>query len=290
MGQILVNSLVVGSVYSLITIGFNFIYGPTKFFNLAHGVVVLSGGYFFLFLTRTWTLDPFAAFFIAILAAGLLGYALDRLVYCPLRRRDASARVLLVASLGLFTLLQSLIAVTFGRQFETFPEYTLTAKIFVWGGVTITSFQLILVGLSLIVGLGMAWFLYKTAFGRVVRAVSSDLQVAKIMGVNTDRTIGVVFFIGSVIAGVAGIMVGFDTGLGPAIGLSLLLKGIIASIIGGFGNIYGGIIGAYLLALIENLAVWQFSGQWRDIAAFALLIVFLIVRPYGLFTSKQDRD
>jgi branched-chain amino acid transport system permease protein len=289
MEQVLVNSLIVGSVYSLIALGFNFIYGPTKFFNLAHGAVVLIGGYIFLAVVRGLAIHPALAILLAVLCTGALGYVLDRFVYRPLRHRDASSRVLLVTSLGLLTLLQAVIALVFGRQFESFPVYALFGRVFTWGTVTITSFQLLLIVVSLAVGLATASFLYRTLFGKVVRAISNDLEVAKMMGVNTDRTIGVVFFIGSAVAGLAGIMVGFDIGLGPALGLSLLLKGIIASIIGGLGNIYGGILGAYLLAIVENLVVWQFSGEWRDIGAFGLLILFLVIRPYGLFTSPQDR-
>jgi branched-subunit amino acid ABC-type transport system permease component len=109
--------------------------------------------------------------------------------------------------------------------------------------------------------------------------------VARIIGLNTDKINGYVFFIGSALAGFAGILVGFDTGIEPTMGLGLLLKGVIVSIIGGVGNIYGGVLGAFLLGFVENFGIWKISGEWKDAIAFALLIVFLIFRPQGIMNK-----
>ena len=124
--------------------------------------------------------------------------------------------------------------------------------------------------------------LKKTLFGKAVNAVADDEEVAKIVGINTNKIIAAVFFIGSSIAGLAGILVGFDTGVEPTMGLSLLLKGIIASIIGGIGNIYGAVLGAFLLGFVENFGIWKISGEWKDAIAFGLLIIFLLFRPQGI--------
>jgi len=124
--------------------------------------------------------------------------------------------------------------------------------------------------------------LKKTMFGKAVSAVADDEEVAKIVGINTNKIIGMVFFIGSMIAGLAGIFVGFDTGIEPTMGMSLLLKGVIASIIGGIGNIYGGVLGAFLLGFVENFGIWKISGEWKDAIAFGLLIIFLLFRPSGI--------
>jgi len=131
------------------------------------------------------------------------------------------------------------------------------------------------------IALGLA--LKYTLFGKAVRAISDDEEVSKIVGINTEKIMGRVFFIGSAIAGVAGIAVAFDTGIQPTMGFSLLLKGVIAAIIGGIGNVYGGILGAFLLAAIENLGAWQFSGEWKDAVAFVVLIIFLLFRPKGIW-------
>lgn len=132
----------------------------------------------------------------------------------------------------------------------------------------------------------LAWIKERTMFGKMVSAISDDAVVARIVGINTNKLIGRVFFIGSAIAGFAGIMIGFDTGLEPTMGMSLLMKGVIAAIVGGVGNIYGGVLGAFLLGFAENFGVWQVSGEWKDAIAFAILIFFLIFRPKGILGKK----
>ena len=129
---------------------------------------------------------------------------------------------------------------------------------------------------------GLAFLLRYTRFGRAVRAISDDEEVAKIVGLNTSKIVAGVFFIGSAVAGLAGILVGFDTGLEPTMGLSLLLKGVIAAIVGGVGNVYGGVLGALLLGFVENFGIWKISGEWKDAIAFGLLLVFLLFRPRGI--------
>ncbi|MDO8655872.1 MAG: TIGR01841 family phasin, partial [Nanoarchaeota archaeon] len=122
------------------------------------------------------------------------------------------------------------------------------------------------------------------AYSRSIYEIATQTQeeVSKIVGINTSKIIGRVFFIGSAIAGLAGILIGFDTGIEPTMGLSLLLKGVIASIIGGIGNVYGGVLGAFLLGFIENFGIWKISGEWKDAIAFGVLIIFLLFRPQGI--------
>ena len=135
---------------------------------------------------------------------------------------------------------------------------------------------------GILIMLALVLFLKCTKQGRAIRAVSDDEEVSKIVGINTEKIIALVFFIGSAIAGWAGILVGFDTGLQPTMGLALLLKGVIAAIIGGVGNIYGGVLGAFLLGFAENFGIWKISGEWKDSIAFVLLILFLMFRPEGI--------
>ena len=132
---------------------------------------------------------------------------------------------------------------------------------------------------------GLVLLLKYTMFGKAIKAVSDDEEVAKIVGINTNKIISYVFFIGSAIAGLGGILVGFDTGIEPTMGFALLLKGVIAAIIGGVGSIYGALIGAFLLGFVENFGIWQISGEWKDAIAFILLILFLIFRPRGIMNK-----
>ena len=198
---------------------------------------------------------------------------------CPLRQRKASNMALLIASLGAFTALQAVIAILFTSQFQILWQNYSTQKIYeIYGGV-ITQTQLIILISGILITTTLVFVLKYTLFGKMVRAVSDDEEAAKIIGINTNKIISRVFIIGSAIAGLAGILVGFDTGVEPTMGMSLLLKGVIASIIGGVGSIYGGFLGAFLLGFAENFGIWKISGEWKDAIAFALLIIFLYSDP-----------
>lgn len=283
--QLVVNSLIAGAIYTLVALGFNLIYGATKFFNLVHGVMAAIGGYAVFYFAKTLGLNVYVAIIFGVVLAGFVGFGLDKFVYLPLRKRKASSMVLLVASLGVMTALQAVIAILFSSQFKTLSQYVGAQKLFeVFGGV-ITQTQIVMLLVAALVMAGLVLLLYKTQFGKAVRAISDDEEVARIVGINTNKIIGYVFFIGSAIAGLVGILIGFDIGIEPTMGLSLLLKGVIASIVGGVGNIYGGVLGAFLLGFVENFGIWKISGEWKDAIAFALLIGFLIFRPRGIMNK-----
>ena len=283
--QLIMNSIIAGAIYSLIALGFNLIYGATKFFNLAHGVMATVGGYAVFYFAKTLGWNIYFSVVLGILLAGLIGYGLDKLIYLPLRRRKASNMVLLIASLGSFTAIQAVIAILFTSQFQTLSQNTGNQKIYEIFGAVITQIQLIILLFVVLILTGLVFFLYKTRFGKAVRAISDDEEVAKIIGINTNQIVGYLFFIGSAIAGLAGVLVGFDTGISPVMGLSLLLKGVIAVVVGGVGNVYGGVLGSFLLGFVENFGIWKISGEWKDAIAFALLIVFLIFRPRGIMNK-----
>lgn len=283
--QLILNSVIAGAIYALVALGFNLIYGVTKFFNLAHGVMAAIGGYAVFYVVKTLDWNIYFAVVIGILLAGLVGFGLDKFIYLLLRKRKASNMVLLIASFGAFTAMQAVIAIIFNSQFKTLSQDVGTQRIFeVLGGV-ITQTQLIILFSAVLVMIGLVLLLYKTQFGKAVRAISNDEELAQIAGINTNKIIGYVFFIGSAIAGLVGILVGFDTGIEPTMGLGLLLKGVIASIVGGVGNIYGGVLGAFLLGFVENFGIWKISGEWKDAIAFTLLIAFLIFRPRGIMNK-----
>lgn len=282
--QIIVNSLIAGAIYTLISLGFNLIYGSTKFFNISHGAMAAVGGYAVFYIIKKSGLPVIPCVIAGIVIAGIAGYLLDKLIYEPLREKKASNLVLLVASLGAFTAIQAIIAILFSSQFQSLSRTS--QKTFNIAGGIITRTQVILLFFSIIITLAIALLLKFTLFGKEVKAVSDDEEVSKIVGINTNKIISYVFFIGSSIMGFAGILIGFDIGLEPTIGMRLLLKGVIAAIIGGVGNIYGGIMGAFLLGFVENFGIWKISGEWKDAISFVLLIVFLLFRPNGIMNRE----
>ncbi len=280
--QLLVNSLVASATYILITLGFNLIYGATKFVNMAHGVVAASGGYAAFLLTRNYGFDIYSSVILGVLAAGCVGFFSDRLVFLPLRKRKASNLVLFISSLGIFTIIQAVLAMIFSPEFKTFSHLGEYNQVFEVGGAAITQIQVIIIALAVLVFLFLTLVLNKTIFGKAVKAVSDDEEVSKIVGINTDKITGYVFFIGSSLAGLAGIMVGLDTGIQPTMGLHILLEGAISSIIGGIGNIYGGVLGSLLLGFTENFGIWKISSEWKIAISMSLLVIFLIFRPQGI--------
>jgi branched-chain amino acid transport system permease protein len=284
--QLIANSIIAGSIYSLVALGFNLIFGTTKFFNLTHGVIATIGGYGTFAFLKIFGFGLPAAIFLGILTAALVGWLTDILIFRRMRRNKSSSTVMLVASLGLFTALQAFIAIIFTSQFKTLSSSIGRTKVHeIFGGI-LTNVQIIIVLTSFSIMIGLVLMMKFTKLGKAIKAISDDEEVAKIVGINTPRVISWVFIIGSAIAGIAGIAIGFDTGIEPTMGMSLLLKGVIAMIIGGVGNVYGGVLGAYFLGFVENFGIWHISGEWKDAIAFSVLILFLIFRPGGIMRKK----
>ncbi len=284
--QILLNAVIAGALYTLVALGFALIYRTARFFDLGYGALAAVGGYAVLYFYKVLNLSIAPSIALGIVIASVLGLAIELVVYRPLRARKSSNTVMLVASLGVMTVVQAIIAMLFTSQFQTLSRDAASERVFSVFGGAITETQVIILAVALATTVCLALLLRYTIFGKAVRAVSDDEEVARIVGINSQRIMAKVFIIGSAIAGVAGIATGFDTGLQPTMGLSLLLKGVVAAIIGGIGSISGATLGAFLLALIENLGAWQFSGEWKDAIAFAVLIVFLIFRPHGILGKK----
>jgi len=284
--QLIVNSVIAGAIYAMVALGFNLIYGTTKFFDLGYGAIAAIGGYTVFYFYKGLGLDLYVSVLLGILITGAIGTLIYRLVYAPLKARKSSGMVLLIAALGVMTVLQSIVAILFTSQFQTLSRSNGSETVYnIFGGV-ITQTQLIILVIGIIIMVAISLIFRYTLFGKAIKAVGDDEEVSKIVGINTNKIISWVFFIGSAIAGLAGILVGFDTGIEPTMGLSLLLKGVIASIIGGIGNVYGGVIGAFLLGFIENFGIWKISGEWKDAIAFAVLIIFLLFRPHGILGKK----
>ncbi len=280
--QLVVNSIIAGAIYAMIALGFNLIFSTVKFFDLGYGALMTVGGYGAFYFSKTLGFHIVPAVIFGVVVAGLCGFLINKFIYTRLTKRKASSMVLLVASLGVLTALQAVIAMLFSSQFQTLSSVIGPSKVHeIFGGV-ITEVQLIILVLAVFIMVGLALVLKFSKFGKVVRAIGDDREVAEIVGVNTKRVVGKVFFIGSSIAGLAGILFGLDTGIEPTMGLSLLLKGVIASIIGGIGNVYGGVIGAFVLGFVENFGIWKISGEWKDAIAFGVLILFLLFRPNGI--------
>jgi len=287
--QIIANGIIAGSIYALVAVGFGLVYSTTQFFHFAHGVIYAFGAYLAYTAAILLGINPIVSFFLATLLAGVLGVAIDRLVYHLLRRQKASNLVFLLASFGVFIFIQNLIQLIYGAQILTLRTGPVKEGHHVLGAV-ITDTQILIIGISVLLSVALWLFVQRTRLGKAMRAVADDPVAASVVGINPEYVIIAVFAIGSALAGAAGILISLETNIEPTMGFNAILKGIIASIIGGIGSIPGAVIGGYFLGLAENLGILKIQAGWKDAIAFAILIAFLLFRPSGIMGVKTERE
>ena len=286
--QLLINGLVIGSLYALVASGFSLIYSTNKFVHFAHGGVIVLSSYFLYWASAILGWDFYVASFLTILFATLLGYCLNKVFYQPLRAKKASNSVLLVASVAILILLQSLALLIFGADVKTIT-LPLSNQSMNIGGVFVTPLQIIIVIISLSLFFSLRLLMQKTKIGKAMRAVADNNEVAEILGISSERIYSTSFAIGSAIAGVAAILVSLEQNITPLMGTSLIIKGFTGSVIGGIGSVPGAIVGSLFLGLAENFGTWFVSAGFKDAIAFILLFLFLLIKPQGLFGNKNNQ-
>ncbi len=280
--QLLMNAIIAASVYALMAISFGLIYSTVRFFHFAHGVVFVIAPYcVYLFHSQLgWPLAPSMA--MGVFASTCTGALCDLCIYRPLRRKKASSLIFLIASLGIYVALQNLISLGFGDDTKTMRSGVVQEGVNILGA-RVTPLQLTTIGVSVALVVALALFLKASRTGLRIRAVANDPQLAVCSGISSDRVILWTFLIGSALAGVSGILVSLDTDMMPTMGMNALLMGIVAVIIGGAGSVPGSMIGAILLALIQQFGIWKIGSEWQDIIALGVLLLFLLWRPNGIF-------
>jgi branched-chain amino acid transport system permease protein len=286
--QLLVNSLVIGSIYALVAVGFSLIYQSNRFMHFGHGAVVALGSYLaFLFFT-TLGFGFIASALFTVLLCSIAGAIMYFLVIAPLQNRRSSTLILLVASIALLILLENFILLVFGSDVKTIKLFTATKGMELFGA-TITMVQVIILSASLFL-LAMTYLLMNhTGIGRDLRAVSNNPELAEVIGINKKRILASSFVIASAIAGVAGLLIGLEQAITPSIGTPLMVKSFSGAVIGGVSSIPASIAGSYIVGAAENFGVWWIPSGYKDAIAFTLLFAFLLFRPQGLFGKSLDR-
>lgn len=286
--QLVLNGLIAGSVYALIALGFGLIYGTTRFFHFAHGAIYTCGAYF-TYLFAAWLGLPLAvSIALAILCTSFLGVLIELGIYRPLRRHDATSLVLLLASLGIFIVLQNVISLVFGDDTKMLRGGLVQEGLEILGA-RITPIQLTIIAVSAALFIVSSLILKYTKIGKAVRAVANDPELAQVSGIESDRVILFTFAVGSGLAAVAAILISFDVDMNPTMGFNALLMGVVAVIIGGVGSLPGAALGGLLLGLAQHLGVWPIGSQWQDAIAFVILLIFLLFRPSGFFGRKVTK-
>ncbi len=282
IAQLTINGLIAGSIYALVASGFSLIYGTNKFMHFAHGAFVAVSAYLFYALFVNFGLNFYLAILITLILSGLLGLVIYKGVYAQLQKRKASNVILLLVSIALLIFLENIIQLFFGANVKTI-NYIKVSKGIDFFGAIITPLQMIIILSSIVLLFGLYIFTKKTKLGRNMRAVSNNRELASILGVDYNKIANYSFVIGSVLAGVAGILIGLEQNLNPTMGTILIVKGFTGAVIGGLTSIPASVLGSYLLGLVENYGIWFLPSGYKDAIAFVLLFLFLLLKPNGLF-------
>jgi len=291
--QQLLNGLAVGGIYALVALGYTMVYGGLKLINFAHGDLFTIGAYLGLTLLVTGglsgSLNPVLAVgLVVVIVFGLValfGVVLERVAYRPLRKANRLAAV--VSALGASIVFQNAVMLIYGARVYVYPENLIPSLVFNIFGLNVPVMRIIVIVSSLVLMLALYAFINRTRMGTAIRAVAIDQGAARLMGINVDRVISLVFFIGAGLGGVAGVMVGVYYGqIDFMMGWSYGLKAFTAAILGGIGNIPGAMIGGLLLGVIEALGASYLAMAWKDAIAFLVLILILIIRPTGLLGER----
>ena len=282
----LINGVSLGSIYAVIALGYTMVYGIAKMLNFAHGDVIMVGAYIVFALTSYAGVNPYLALVISMAACTLLGMAIERFAYKPLR--GASPLAVLITAIGVSYLLQNMALLIFGSQAKSFTSIVnLPALTLAGGKITISAETIVTIIVSLIIMVSLTLFVNKTKPGRAMLAVSEDKGAAQLMGVNVNATISLTFAIGSGLAAVAGVLLcsAYPT-LSSQTGAMPGIKAFVAAVLGGIGSIPGAVIGGVLIGIIEILSRSYISSQMADAIVFAVLIIVLLVKPTGILGKK----
>lgn len=283
--QQIINGLTIGAIYALIALGYTMVYGILKIVNFAHGDIFMLGSFIGLFFVQYMKLPIFVAFILSAIVTAVIGVIIERVAYRPLRLAD---RIIpLISALGVSIFLSNFAQKLWGTQIHPFPA-SFGAETFTINNVTFSSIQILILGLSLLLMIGIHLFVKKTRIGIAMQATSMSITNASLMGVNINYIIRLTFAIGSALAAVAGILVGiYYNAVYPTMGYMAGMKAFTAAVLGGIGSIPGAVLGGMLLGVAENLGGAYISTQYQDIISFSILIAVLMIKPTGILGKKE---
>lgn len=290
--QQIVNGLTIGSLYALVALGYTMVYGVMKLINFAHGDLVALSAFVGLTIYTSIFADGgtsliavITVFMFTAALIAVVGVLLERLAYRPLRTAPRLSAV--VSALGAGLVIQNAIMLIWGPNMKIFPSDLFPSTVYAFSGVVVTFTQLMILGLSSVLMVALYLFINKTKMGTAIRAVAIDQDAAKLMGINVNKIIMIIFIIGSALGAVAGLFIGiYYRGITFDMGWMYGLSAFVAAIIGGIGNIPGAMFGGLMLGLFNALISGYISSAWAETFTFTLLIVVLIFRPTGILGEK----
>jgi branched-chain amino acid transport system permease protein len=292
-----VNALTLGAIYALVAIGYTMVYGIIELINFAHGDVFMVGTFVSLsFLTSLGFAgainDPallivvlVAVFLFTSIVMGLVGVLIERAAYRPLRNAPRLAP--LITAIGVSFILQNIVQIFYGPFQTNSPQIFPTDAFIEIGSAKIPVLSIFIVTVAVALMIGLQLFIGRTRLGRAMRSTALDRDAAALMGVNINRTIAITFFIGSALAGAAGVVYGLQYGVTRFdLGFQAGLKAFTAAVLGGIGNTVGAALGGFIIGFIEVSAVAFGYGRWGPAVVFGVLVIVLVFRPAGLLGQQ----
>ena len=278
--QLSLNGIWTGSIYALLGVSWGLIFAATRTFHFAHGVTFIVAAYF------TYIINVSGAGLIissagGILAAMLFGLAIEGVLYQGLRKAHATTLVIFIASLGSLIFFENLIAMLFGTDVKVISGIPI--KVIKFGNVGFTTLHVTMFFSAVILIVGLMLFLKKTRQGKAIRAVISNAEMAKVIGININKVYLMVHILGAILVGSAAILVTLERGATPELGTWAILYAFIPVIIGGVGSMPGAALAGFIIGFAESIGIWKIPSQWQLGIAFVILLFVLIVRPNGLF-------
>lgn len=283
--QFIANGLINGALLSLAAIGFALIYNTTKIFHIAYAGLYVFSAYVFWQMSVAFDLPQWTGLMAAMLFTGILSILIEKLVYRPMGDSKATHNSIMVASIGVFTILINFIALIWGNETKVFssainPVYQLH-------GILITQAQLIQLVIASLSIPAFFIILNFSGYGLRIKALRDDPQLLRLNGFNPNQLRLAIFFMSGMFAALSAGLASRDIGMDPYVGMPVLLNAVVAIIIGGAGRFEAAVFGGLTIGILQALVVWQWSAQWQEAITFVLLLFFLIIRPHGIIGEKQ---
>jgi branched-chain amino acid transport system permease protein len=285
VAQLFANGLAMGSLYALSALGFGLIYNTTRVFHIAYGAVYTVSAYLLFALWTQYKIPLGIALIIASILTILLGILIDIHVYQPLLRQSSSFLILMISSLTVYIITVNIIVLIFGNEIKVLRSGIATT--FSLGQVILSDIQILQIVAFAFVFFTLVLSLKWTNFGKIIRAMRDNPDLLSLMGIDLQKVRWLIFGLGSLLAGLAAMLQALDVGIDPNIGMSAVLIAAVAVIIGGVGILEAPAFGGLLLGVLQSVVIWQASGRWQEAVTFALLILFLLFKPEGIFGQRR---
>ncbi len=283
--QVIINGLLLGGLYALMAVGMSLIWGVNNVINLAHGALIMLGAYATFWMFTLYHIDPFLSIPISFALLFVLGFLIQKYIINFVIR--AKMFITLLLTFGLDILITNIAQKAWTSNFrQTSPTYASSSISF--GLITIPYVRLAVFVISIVIIFALYLFLKKTKTGQSIRAVSQDIDAAKLMGIDVGNTFALTFGIGAGLAGMAGSMLGVLMPITPQMGGILTLKSFVVALLGGLGTVFGSLAGGIFLGLAETIGSFHLGAKYADIIIFGILVLTLIVKPTGILGKKSS--